>query len=90
MTCSKNGHDMNYDMVHKPKHYTQGKYESIDVILDVIQFLPPVEAALMFNVLKYLHRYHLKNGLEDIEKSRWYLRKLAKYVKEREKSEEKI
>jgi len=83
MKCSKNGkHDMNYDMVHQPKHYTQGKYETIDVIMDVAQHLGGREGYLVGNIIKYLSRYHFKNGVQDLEKAQWYMRKLVEVVKE--------
>ncbi len=53
-----------------PKHYKQGKIEVIDFILD--QKMNYLEG----NIIKYLSRYKLKNGIEDLEKALWYLNKL--------------
>ena len=53
-----------------PKHYKQGKIEVIDFILD--QKMGYLES----NILKYICRYKLKNGLEDLKKAQWYLNKL--------------
>jgi len=53
-----------------PNHYKQGKIEVIDFILD--QKLGYLES----NILKYICRYKLKNGLEDLKKAQWYLNKL--------------
>ena len=53
-----------------PPHYQQGKIEVIEFILD--QKLNYLEG----NCIKYLCRYKLKNGLEDLKKAQWYLNKL--------------
>ena len=65
---------MEFDNVNKPKHYTDGKYECIDVMLDVFGR----EAVFHFgicNAFKYLWRFNKKNGKEDLEKAEWYLNK---------------
>lgn len=62
-----------HDVVNSPKHYTQGKYETIDVILDITQHVTGPEGYLLGNIIKYLSRYPYKNGQEDLEKARWYL-----------------
>jgi hypothetical protein len=65
------------DKVNHPKHYTQGKIEVIDFILD--QKMGYLDS----NILKYLCRYRWKNGLEDLKKAQWYLAKLiSEYEKE--------
>jgi len=50
-----------------PSHYKQGKIEVIEFILD--QKFSYLEG----NVVKYLSRYKFKNGIEDLNKARWYL-----------------
>jgi len=50
-----------------PSHYKQGKIEVIEFILD--QKFNYLEG----NVVKYLSRYKFKNGIEDLNKARWYL-----------------
>ena len=56
--------------VNHPKHYTNGKIEPIDFIngnnMDYLEG----------NIIKYISRYKLKNGLEDLEKARFYLNML--------------
>ena len=64
------------DNVNKPSHYNKGKYEAIDIILDVVKGLPGDQAALVSNILKYVIRYPYKNGVEDLKKCQWYLNKL--------------
>jgi hypothetical protein len=58
------------DNVNHPKHYTQGKIEVIDFILD--QKMGYLES----NIVKYICRYKYKNGLEDLKKAQWYINKL--------------
>jgi len=64
------------DMVNHPSHYTQGKYETIDIIEDKVKDLPPFEAVLVGHILRYITRYHYKNGLQDVKKCKWYVDKL--------------
>lgn len=59
-----------HDPVNSPKHYTFGTIEPIDVIED--WQLGYHEG----NVIKYVARHKLKNGLEDLRKARWYLNRL--------------
>lgn len=58
------------DLVNHPAHYTQGKMECIDAIEGL--GLPFHEA----QVLKYITRWRLKGGVEDLKKARWYLNRL--------------
>ena len=55
-----------------PNHYRQGTIEVIDFILD--QDMDYLEG----NIIKYVCRYKYKNGLEDLQKAKWYLEKLIK------------
>ncbi len=64
------------DMVNHPSHYTNGKYECINVIEDVTKDLVGLEAVCTANVIKYMWRWKHKNGVEDLKKARWYLNKL--------------
>ena len=65
------------DTVASPAHYTQGGIECIDAMESA---MPPdqFEGYLRGNILKYTWRYDRKNGLQDLEKARWYLDKLIK------------
>lgn len=63
------------DSVNHPKHYTQGGVECIDAIkaaMDADEF----SGYLQGNILKYIWRFRKKNGVEDLQKARWYLDKL--------------
>ena len=68
------------DLVNHPSHYTQGKYEVIDIIEDATKDLKGIQAVCDANVLKYVLRWPYKNGIEDIKKARWYLDRLIKEV----------
>lgn len=61
--------------VNHPSHYNQGGKETIEILKD---FLTENEfkGFLKGNVIKYMHRYNFKNGLEDLSKAQWYLNKL--------------
>lgn len=71
------------DNVNSPKHYKKGKYETIDVILDITQHYPPKQAYTAGNVIKYISRANDKgNKLEDLKKAEWYLKKTIELEKE--------
>ena len=58
------------DPVNHPSHYTQGKFEVIDVIEDwKLNYLEG-------NIIKYVARYKFKNKAEDLKKAKWYLERL--------------
>lgn len=65
------------DNVNHPSHYI-GKYECIDVMEDVFG-KDALKTFCVMNAFKYLYRFQHKNGVEDIEKARWYL---DKYLEE--------
>ena len=64
------------DKVNHPSHYTAGKVECIDAIEAAVTGLVGFEAVCTANVIKYLWRWKLKNGVEDLQKAKWYLEKL--------------
>ena len=61
--------------VDHTSNYNQGSKETIEILKD---FLTEDEfkGFLKGNVLKYMHRYKFKNGMEDLNKASWYLDKL--------------
>lgn len=61
------------DSVNSPRHYNQGKFETIDVIEDIVE---DGQSYLLGNVVKYISRYRFKNGVEDLKKAKWYLDRL--------------
>lgn len=73
------------DMVNHPYHYrTKSGLETIDVIEAFTDDLSGGEATNTGNVIKYICRWKKKNGLEDLEKARWYLNRLIDLVKKKE------
>tara|TARA_R110002020_G_scaffold168090_1_gene356761 strand:+ start:14893 stop:15123 length:231 start_codon:yes stop_codon:yes gene_type:complete len=64
------------DNVNSPEHYMQGGMETIDVLhakLTPEQF----KGYCLGNALKYLTRFeHKGRPLEDLDKARWYIRRL--------------
>lgn len=71
----RNDADM-VDMVNAPPHYNQAGIECIDAIAAATSGKTGVQAVCVANVIKYLWRYELKNGVEDVKKARWYLDRL--------------
>jgi len=69
------------DEVNSPKHYKQGKRETIEVIQDYMtqdEFV----GYLKGNILKYVGRFKFKGKpLQDLEKAEWYLKKLIQEVR---------
>lgn len=78
-------HDEN-DPVNHPAHYTAGGIECIDAIAAALTCQKdPMSAWLTGQVLKYLWRWPMKNGLEDLKKAQFYLNRLI----EKEKKDDK-
>lgn len=76
------------DMVNNPPHYASGKFECIEVMEDALG----KEAVMNFcicNAFKYIFRHKKKNGVEDIQKAKWYLKKYIE-LEENTTSEEKL
>lgn len=63
------------DNVTSPPRYNYGNIEVIDYILD--QDMDFLEG----NIIKYVSRYKFKNGLEDLNKAKWYLERLIEEMK---------
>ena len=55
------------DNIKEPKHYTQYKIEPIDFIIsNNLDFCTG-------NIIKYVLRYNLKNGVEYLKKAKQYI-----------------
>lgn len=66
-----------HDAVNHPAHYTAGGIECIDAITAALECHGnPVAAFLTGQVLKYMWRWPMKGGREDLRKARWYLDRL--------------
>ena len=71
------------DKVNHPSHYTQGKVECIDAIESATTGLVGIIAVCVANVIKYVWRFALKNGVEDLDKADYYLQKLRNKVRDK-------
>ncbi len=71
------------DMVNHPSHYTQGGIECIDALEAATINLKGIEAVCTANAIKYLWRWKEKGGIEDLEKSKWYIDRLVKKMEKR-------
>lgn len=60
------------DNVKHPEHYTSGKVEVIDYIKDKLT-TEEYSGYCLGNVIKYVSRWRLKGGLEDLKKAEQYL-----------------
>jgi hypothetical protein len=73
------------EMVNHPSHYqSETGMEVIDVIEAFTFDLKGIEAFDTGNVIKYICRWKQKNGLEDLEKAKWYINDLIDHVKKSE------
>ena len=73
------------DMIMHPEHY-QGEFgmEVIDVIENFTAGLTGIEATDTGNIIKYACRWKKKNGVEDLEKIKWYCDHLINYLAKQE------
>lgn len=69
--------------INHPDRYAGGKFECIDVMLDVFG-VDAVKHFCILNAFKYLWRSEKKNGVEDIRKAVWYLNKYIELGDEEE------
>ena len=75
------------DMVNHPPHYNKAGIECIDAIEAMTE--EGFEYYLQGNIMKYLWRYRYKNGVEDLNRAQWYLKKLIDIV-ENDKSKNDV
>lgn len=68
------------DSVNHPQHYTQGGVECIEALKAATHGLAGIEAVCTANAIKYLWRWKFKNGVEDLEKAKWYINRLIQEV----------
>ena len=69
------------DTVNHPPHYNNGGMECIDYIRQ--QLGDEFSSYCQGNVIKYLHRWRYKNGIEDLKKAEWYLKAMLTDVENR-------
>lgn len=79
------------DNVNHPEHYmSESGIEVIDVIDAFTEDLEGPEAVYTANVIKYICRWKKKNGLEDLEKAKWYLDRLICRVKNEDAEDDQM
>tara|TARA_X000001036_G_scaffold58683_1_gene48383 strand:- start:12326 stop:12616 length:291 start_codon:yes stop_codon:yes gene_type:complete len=66
--------------VDHPSHYNQGDVECIDAMLAAAG-KDAVQNFCHLSCMKYLWRFQHKNGVEDLKKADWYLKKLIELNK---------
>ena len=66
------------DKVNKPAHY-EGNIECIEAIKSSMS-AEAFKGYLKGNIMKYTWRYDRKNGVEDLQKAEWYLKKLIETI----------
>lgn len=69
------------DKVNHPAHYTQGAVECIDA-LEASMTPEEFRGYLKGCQMKYVWRYRMKGGVEDLKKARWYLDRLIGKLEE--------
>ena len=67
------------DLVNKPPHYNKGNIECIDAIEAMLTHEEYV-GYLRGNSLKYRWRFRYKNGIQDLEKAKWYENRLMEVL----------
>lgn len=65
---------ISYDPVNRPSHYAHGGIECIDAMESAFG-IEWVQHFCACNAFKYIFRFLHKNGMEDIDKACWYLKK---------------
>jgi hypothetical protein len=67
------------DLVNNPPHYNKGNIECIDAIEAMLTHEEYV-GYLRGNSLKYRWRFRYKNGIQDLEKAKWYENRLMEVL----------
>lgn len=77
------------NMIEHPPHYNAGKFETIDVIEDIVKnYKDSFVAYCIGNVLKYLARSPFKGTfLQDLKKAQYYLNAAIAYIEEKKENE---
>jgi hypothetical protein len=66
-----------------PSHYRQGEVECIDALEAATINLKGIDAVCTANAIKYLWRWKEKGGIEDLEKSIWYIQKMIRKARDK-------
>jgi hypothetical protein len=78
--------DLDSDLVNNPPHYNAAGIECIDAMEAMVQGanVPAHESYCWQNAFKYLWRFPYKNGLEDLQKARWYIDRLISHLERKQ------
>lgn len=68
-----------HDPVNHPSHYASGAIEAIEAI-EASMSPEAFKGMLKGNIIKYVWRYEMKNGAQDLKKAQWYLQRLIAMV----------
>jgi|TARA_R110000744_G_scaffold1213_10_gene4282 hypothetical protein len=68
-----------------PSHYKAGGMEVMDIMEEKLT-VAALRGYLQGNILKYLFRYEYKDGLQDLRKAEWYLKRLITNMENKEKN----
>lgn len=69
------------DMVNRPPHYAGNGVECIDSMISAYG-KDVVICFCQCNAFKYIWRSGKKNGVEDLEKAKWYINKMIELLNE--------
>ena len=78
---TRNTEQVEVDTVNNPPHYNNGGMECIDYIQQ--QLGADFSSYCQGNVIKYLHRWRYKNGVEDWKTAEWYLKEMIRELENR-------
>lgn len=68
------------DNIKHPSHYCKAGVECIDAIKAIVSTITdPFEAYCTGNIIKYIWRWHDKNGVEDLNKAEQYIDFIERY-----------
>ena len=78
---TRNTEQVEVDTVNSPPHYNNSGMECIDYIQQQLE--EHFSSYCQGNVIKYLHRWRYKNGVEDLRKAEWYLKAMIRDIENR-------
>ena len=77
------------DNVNHPSHYqSKAGLEVIDIISAFTEDLTGEEAFCTGNAIKYICRWKSKNGVEDLNKAKWYIDRMINQIEKEKENHE--
>lgn len=68
------------DLIRHPNHYTWRGVEAIDIVKALTRGAGGLEAYLLGCSIKYMYRYPMKNGAQDLDKAIQCLKMLREFL----------